>query len=49
MWGILCIIFTFSSGLKCVDQKNYIHKEFNNRKGDNEWVDEVCTLGVRVT
>lgn len=41
--------FIFSSELKCVDQKDYILKEFNNWKGDNEQIDDVCIMGVRIT
>ena len=42
-------LLIFSSELKCVDQKNYILKEFNNWKGDNEQIDDVCVMGVRIT
>ena len=42
-------LLVFSSELKCVDQKDYILKEFNNWKGDNEQIDDVCIMGVRIT
>ncbi len=38
-----------ASELNCDDQKNYLDMEFKSWKGENEQIDDVCVMGVRIT